>query len=264
MDDLVSWLATESSQSMVADFARTSWRSVGRAIARVVSNTKHPLERITHLRRIGIDEISYRKGHRYLTVVVDHDSGLLIWAAAGANSETLNRFFDDLVEERCQQIQAVTRDGATWIKTVVAERCPNAVQCMDPFHVIKWATDAVDQMRRDAWRGQRHRGVWGNGPTLKGARWALLKNEEDLTTRQQETLQEIRRINEPLSRAHLLKEALRRVFRLPTPQAIAALRAWLVWAFRCQIPAFVKIAKSIQEQLPAINHPRAPALKRPG
>jgi transposase len=86
---------------------------------------------------------------------------------------------------------------------------------------------------------------------LKGARWALLKNEEDLTAEQTEILRELRRLNEPLWRAHLLKEALRRVFTLSFVEARAALRAWLAWASRSKIPQFVKIAKTVREQLPA-------------
>jgi len=253
MDDLLSWLATECSQSTIATYCRTSWRSVGRSITRVVADSVSPLDRLTDLRHIGIDEVNFRVGQRYLTVVVDHDSGQLIWAGEGANGATLHRFFDALGEERCHQIRAVTRDAAPWIIKAVSERCPQALQCMDPFHVVKWATDALDQMRREAWRAQRYWRVWGSAQTLKSARWALLKNEEDLTERQQATLRELRRLHEPLSRAHLLKEALRRVFRLPLHEAKAALRAWLSWASRCQLPEFVKIAKTIRKQLPAIH-----------
>lgn len=93
-DDLLGWLATECSRTMIAQFARTSWPSVGRAIERVVADQEHPLARLKDLRHIGIDEFSYRKGHRYLIIVVDHDTGTLVWAAAGANSATLHRFRD--------------------------------------------------------------------------------------------------------------------------------------------------------------------------
>lgn len=193
-DDLLGWLATECSQTMIAQFARTSWPSVGRAIERVVADKERPPARLTDLRHIGIDEFSYRKGHRYLIIVVDHDTGMLVWAAAAANSATLHRFFDELGEDRCRQITAVTRDAATWISNVVTARCPNAVQCMDPFHVIKWATDALDKMRREEWRAMRYWGVLGTARRLKGARWALLKNEEHLTAEQAEILRELRRL----------------------------------------------------------------------
>src|SRR3989304_5515460 len=85
----------------------------------------------------------HRKGHRYLTVVVDHDSGLLVWAAPGRDRKTLRRFFDLLGEERCAKIELVSADGADWIAEVVNERCPNAALCLDPFPVVPWATAAL-------------------------------------------------------------------------------------------------------------------------
>ena len=84
--------------------------------------------------RIGVDEISYKKGHRYLTVVVDHDSRRLIWAAPGRDKPTLRRFFDLLGEDRCALITHVSADAADWIADVVAERCVNAVRCADAFY----------------------------------------------------------------------------------------------------------------------------------
>ncbi|CCK57862.1 Transposase (part3) [Mycobacterium canettii CIPT 140070008] len=97
-----------------------------------------------NLRRIGIDEISYKRHHRYLTVVVDHDSGRLVWAAPGHDKATLGLFFDALGAERAAQITHVSADAADWIADVVPERCPDAIQCADPFHVVAWATEALD------------------------------------------------------------------------------------------------------------------------
>lgn len=107
--------------------------------------------------RIGIDEISYKRGHKYLTVVVDHDSGRLAWAAPGQDKATLNTLFDAHGAERSSYITQVSADGAAWVAAVVAQRCPNAVRCADPFHVVKWATDALDEVRRTAWNTARTR-----------------------------------------------------------------------------------------------------------
>ena len=84
-------------------------------------------------------------------MVVDHDTGRLVWAAAGRDVATLGTFFDLLGEERCAQITHVSADSAAWIARVVTERCPDAIQCADPFHVVAWATDALDVVRREAW-----------------------------------------------------------------------------------------------------------------
>jgi transposase len=94
-------------------------------------------DRLDGLTRIGIDEISNRRGHRDLTIVVDHDSGRLLWAAPGRDRATLRGFFDLLGPDRCAAISHVSADQAGWIAEIVAERCPQAVQCADPFHVIK-------------------------------------------------------------------------------------------------------------------------------
>lgn len=271
-DQQVAWLATQASKTAITVLMRIAWRTVGAIITRYWADTCAALDAFAGLRKIGIDEISYKKGHKYLTVVVDHDSGRLVWAAPGRDKATLGSFFDALAasgetvgEDRCSLITHVSADGAEWIAGVVASRCPNAVRCADPFHVVKWATDALDEERREAWNtargavGQRRAGrASGLAKDLKGARWALWKNPEDLTVNQSAQLEWIVKTNPRLYRAYLLKEGLRTVFKLPLKQATEALDRWLSWARRCRIPAFVKLAKSITNHrasiLAAIEH----------
>ena len=245
-DEQVAWLATQCSKTAVTELMRIAWRTVGAIITRVWADTEKLHDRFDGLRRIGIDEISYKRGHRYLTVVVDHDSGRLVWAAPGRDKATLGLFFDALGEQRCAQITHVSADGADWISGVVAERCPNAVRCADPFHVVRWATDALDEVRRAAWnqaRGavtQRRAGrASGHAKAMKHARYALWKNPENLTTRQQAKLAWVAKTDPRLHRAYLLKEGLRLVFQLGYDEAVDALEAWIGWARRCRIQAFV-------------------------
>jgi transposase len=113
---------------------RVTWRTVGSIITRVSADAMARPDRFANLSRIGIDEISYKRGHRYLTVVVDHDTRRLIWAARGRDKATLNMFFDELGPDRCAAITHVSADAADWIADVVAPRCPAAVQCADPFY----------------------------------------------------------------------------------------------------------------------------------
>ena len=134
---------------------RIAWRTVGAIITRVWADTGKVYDQFADLRRIGIDEISYKRGHKYLTIVVDHDSGRLVWVAPGQDMATLGTFFDALGAQRSAQISHVCADGAAWIASVVAQRCPNAVRCTDPFHVVKWATDALDEVRRGTWNDAR-------------------------------------------------------------------------------------------------------------
>ena len=119
-DDQVSWLVTHTSKSAVAEVMRVSWRSVGAIITRVVADARAAKDPFEGLVRIGIDEISYRRGHKYLTVLVDHDSGRLVWAAVGRDKETLEQFFELLGEERSSRIRLVSADAAEWIAAVVA------------------------------------------------------------------------------------------------------------------------------------------------
>lgn len=276
-DDQVAWLATQSSKTTVTELMRIAWRTVGSIIARVWADIDATHDRFEGLRRIGIDEISYKKGHKYLMVVVDHDARRLVWAAPGRSKATVGEFFDLLGAERCKLITHVSADGADFIDMIVAQRCPGAVRVADPFHVVKWATDALDEVRRQAWNEARKEArkepKRGNGrpcaqaPSrpaselakgLKGARYPLWKNPENLTENQRTKLAWIATTDPRLHRAYLLKEGLRVVFQLPHDQAADALERWINWARRCRIPAFVKLQRSILKHrariLAAIEH----------
>lgn len=271
-DQQVAWLATQCSKSAVTELMRIAWRTVGAIITRVWGETAGQVDLFAGLTRIGIDEISYKRNYKYLTIVVDHDTGRLVWAGVGRDKATVRAFFDALGPERCAQITHVSADGATWISDVVEERCENAVRCADPFHVVKWATTALDEVRRQAWNaarsdtallrarrsaGQTNRST-GHAQALKNSRFALWKNPENLTTRQQAKLAWIAKAEPTLHRAYLLKEALRLVFQLPHDEAVAALDAWIAWARRCRIERFVKLQRTIvtykTEILATIEH----------
>jgi transposase len=185
-------------------------------------------------------------------VVVDHDSGLLVWAAPGRDKKTVRRFFDLLGEERSKRIELVSADGAAWIEEVVVERCLNASLCLDPFHVVQWASGALDEVRREVWNTARRAGQSGEAKALKGARFALWRNPEDLSGRQRARLAETAATNEPLYRAYLLKEQLRQALKLPVAEALELLDAWLAWARRSRLPAFVKLAQQVTAHLPGI------------
>jgi transposase len=257
-EDQVTWLAVNTSKTAVAELMRVAWRTVGTILERVAAEARREVDLLDGLRRIGIDEISHRKGQRYLTVVVDHHSGRLVWAAAGRDRKTVLAFFDALGEERCKQIELVSADMASWISGPIAERCPDAVRCVDPFHVVMLATDALDEVRREVWNEARRQGNLELARELKGARFAVWKNPENLTDRQVAKLATIQQTNAHLYRAYLLKEQLRQIYRLPAEDALGLLDGWLKWARRCQLRPFVKLARTITEQrdgiLAAIRH----------
>lgn len=252
-EDQVAWLAINTSKRAVAQLMRVAWRTVGQILQRVAGEAAQRVDLLAGLRRVGIDEISHRTGHRYLTVVVDHDTGRLVWAAPGRDRATVEAFLDALGEERCNRLELVSADMAAWIAAPVRERCPNAVLCVDPFHVVQLATEALDVVRRQVWNDARRAGQTDRARELKGARYAVWKNPENLTDRQRGKLAMIQATNRRLYRAYLLKEQLRQIYRLPAKAALQILDQWLKWAQRCRLPSFVKLAHTIRTQRAGIE-----------
>jgi transposase len=253
LDDLAAWLVTHTAKSTLCELLRVAWRTVGSIVERVVADGRAARDPFAGRRRIGIDEICYKKGHRYLLVVVDHDTGRLVHAAVGANKKTLNVFFDLVGDERLNKMALVSADAVPWITEVVGKRCQNATVCIDGFHVVKWATDALDKVRREVWNEARRSGMKAYAGDLKGARYALWKNPEDLTARQEAKLAWIASTNTKLYRAYLLKEQLRAIIAVKGTRALKMLDAWLAWAARCRIPAFVDVDRSIRNNRDGIE-----------
>ena len=271
-DEQVAWLATKTSKTAVTELMRVAWRTVGSIVERVWDDTEGLFDRFADLTRIGIDEISYKRGHKYLTVVVDHGSGRLVWAAPGRDTATLTAFFDALGEDRCTLITHVSADGASWIANAVRGKCPNAILCADPFHIVKWATDALDTVRRQTWTAVRKqaktndarrprgrprsdapaRPDTANATGIKRCRYALLRNPDTLSCKQVIQLDWVVRTHPDLARAYYLKEGLRVIFKLPLDEATEALDKWISWARRSRIDAFVKLQRSIVAHRDAI------------
>jgi len=126
------------------------------------------------------------------------------------------------------------------------------VVCIDPFHVAAWASDALDEVRRETWNEARHGGMKAHARDLKGARYALWKNPEDLTSRQQAKLAWVAKVNKRLYRAYLLKEQLRLILHVKNADAIGMLQKWIAWAQRSQIPSFVELARRIGKNMKGI------------
>jgi transposase len=268
-DDQVAWLAVVCSKTAVTQLMRIAWRTVGAIVARVCADVDAVTDRLDGLARVGIDEVSYRKGQKYLTVVVDHDSGNLVWAQPGRDAATVGRFFDALGPDRAASLTHVSADGATWISNVVRARAPQAVLCADPFHVVSWATKCLDEVRRQTWTtarhaaggtrqigdlaGGRYHASRGPAQTIARSRWALWKNPEDLTAKQTAQLAWIATSSPRLHRAYLLKEGLRHVFKLGGTDGKHTLTAWLAWAQRSRIGVFVELGRRIKRHLPAIH-----------
>jgi transposase len=273
-EDTCAWLAAHAAMSVLTVLLRIAWRTVAAIVTRVVADGRDTNDLLAGLSRIGIDEIAYRKGHRYLwvlwnpsctilsvrnsldlrgfppnedsvdcdrgafhrmTVIVDHTTGRLVWAGEGRNQAVLGRFFDELGAQRATLLTHVSCDGAEWIHAMVRVRAPQALLCLDPFHVVAWTLKALDKVRvrtlTKAGTGDRH------------AMWATRKNPADLTGEQRTSLAAIAVTNRTLYRAYLLKEQLREVFRVKGTRGRQLLAGWLSWASHSRIPEFVALAR---------------------
>jgi transposase len=237
-EDTCAWLAAHTALSVLTVFLRIAWRTVAAIVTRVIADGRDTNDLLAGLVRIGIDEISYRKGQRYLTVIVDHGTGRLVWAKEGRNQETLGKFFDELGTGRTGRLTHVSCDGADWIHALVRQRAPQAVICLDPFHVVAWAMKALDKVRV--------RTMAKAGIRDRHAMWATRKNPADLTGEQKTSMAEIAATNKALYRAYLLKEQLREVFRVKGRKGRQLLAGWLSWASHSRIPEFVALARSIR------------------
>ena len=252
-EDMVAWQAVRMDKSAVSDLNAIAWRTVGAILGRVGDAMKAKSPPLENVSRIGIDEVSYRKGHRYLTIVVDHDTGRLLWAHPGHDKATLTKFFKSLGKKRCEQIRLVSADAAPWIAEVVKKRCPNATRCMDPFHVVAWVTKALDQLRRATWNKLRKQGRADEAGALKGSRWALQKNPVDLTKSQRSTLAQLKEDNRDLFAGYLLKEELRAVFQTKGWEGCWLLQQWILTAKRSRLAPFKRAAESIEKHRDAIQ-----------
>lgn len=273
-DLTVAWMAKHVNKSAVCSYMRISWETVGRCISR----TREYLEpdtasRLSGLKRIGIDETSYSKGHKYITTVINHDTNTVVWVSKGHGKAVLENFFQTLTAEQRADIEVITGDGARWITDCVEEYCPDSLRCTDPFHVVEWATAALDEIRKEAWRdanaklkeiqkevkrgrgrpsaddeeSQRLTEAKDKAKNIKNSRYALGKAPENLTENQKVKLAMIQANDGRLYRAYQLKESLRLLLKTKDPgKAEAELNHWLSWAQRCRIPSFVELGRKIK------------------
>jgi transposase len=249
-DDLVAWLVQQMSQTQVTRLMRVGWETVGNILERVVAD-KLDRGRLDGLRFIGVDEVNYGADHKFLTCVADHESGGIVWATEGRNAASLKAFFDGLTPEQKASIQAVSIDMSAAYEKAIAEAIPDAQVAFDPFHVVQLGGKATDQVRRDEYN--RHgRSSSGEGKWIKGARYSLLKDPANQTTRQLLKLAEVVTTNKSMYRAVLLYGELRYLYRLPKEEATERLDAWLAWASRSRLKPFIKLARTIRQHKPGV------------
>ena len=246
-EHLVAWCTSKIDKTTVTKLTRISWRTVGMICERVVNEELDP-KRLENLFLVGVDEISYRKHHNYLTLVTNHGTGKIVYGSEGKSASSLDQFFHDLGPERAGKIEAVTMDMGPAFAKAFTQHAPGARICLDPFHVVKLGTEALEEVRKDLWRQMRKLPSPEYARKFAGARWALLKNPGDLTERQGETLKRIKRSGGTLYRAYEMKESLRAIFAgdLTTDEVSELISRWCSRASRSRIQSFTRLSKTIR------------------
>lgn len=245
----VAYLAQEANRTTVAGTMRIAWRTVGAIIERVMGRRRDPAL-LDGLEHIGVDELSYRRHHEYVTVIVDHVRERVVWSEPGKNAKTLGRFFDALGPERTQKIQTVTIDMSAAYIDAVTTRAPRAQIVFDRFHVQRLAQTALDELRRAEVRRLEDAGDRG---ALKKTRWALLKSPWNMTPLERERLAQLQRTNRRLYRGYLLKQALADILGRRQVQVVRdKLLEWISWATRSRLAPFKKVAATIKKHFEGV------------
>jgi transposase len=298
---LVAWLATRTDKSTIKRMLRIDWDTVGRIIKRVCDDELDP-DRLENLFDIGIDEVSWKRQHNYLTLVADHERRQVVWGCEGKGQAAADEFFSELdpppdatatltagdgraTEEpaimvpfgpgatvpaghgipgawlqagseldpaifaRASRLRAVSMDMTGGYAKSVREHAPQATVCIDPYHVVQLANQALDDVRRGYWNELRSLGDQDAAKRFKDARWSLLKKPEKLTDKQAATLARLKAAGGEVWRAYTLKEAVRGIFEpgLSLEDVTVLIDRLLSRLARCRLAPFVKLGKTIRK-----------------
>jgi transposase len=244
MQFLAHWARKLSWKETAASF-RTSWEKVCHSVEYVVSwGLEH--RTLAPIQAIGVDEIQYAKGHKYLTLVYQIDTGLtrLLWVGKERTVETFEGFFAMLGAELTSQIEFVCSDMWKPYLRVIRERCSQALHILDRFHIVAKMNEALDDVRAAESRKMAQE---GHEPLLKKSRWCVLKRKENLTPQQKFRLRDLLRYNLQTVRAYLLKEDFQQFWEYNSPLwAGMFLDFWCRQTMRSRIEPMKKIARMLR------------------
>jgi transposase len=270
---LVAWLATRTDKTTIKRMLRIDWDTVGRIIKRFCADELDP-DRLEHLYDIGIDEVSWKRQHNYLTLVADHGRGKIVWGCEGAGEKAADCFFAELdpelladppqppsrdagereereqpVGDRAAKLRAISLDMGHGYAKSARRHAPQAVICIDPYHVVQLANQALDEVRRGYWNELRRIGDQQAAKRFKDARWSLLKRPEKLTDTQAATLARLRAAGGEVWRAYELKEAARGIFApgLGVDDVEILIDRLLSRLARSRLEPFVRFGKTIRK-----------------
>jgi transposase len=247
---LARW-ARKLSWKETAEAFRTSWEKVCDAVEYVVTwGLEH--RTMAPIRAIGVDEMQYAKGHKYLTLVyqIDQDLTRLLWVGRERTIESFQGFFTLIGEKLAGQIQFVCSDMWRPYLHVVREKCSQALHILDRFHIVAQMNKALDEVRAAEARQMARE---GHEPLLKKTRWCVLKRKDNLTPQQQFRLRDLLRYNLRTVRAYLLKEDFQQFWKYNSPTwAGMFLDFWCAQTMRSRIEPMKKIARMLRAHRPLL------------
>lgn len=241
---LAGW-AKRLSWKGVADAFDTTWQNVFRSVKHVVSwGLSH--RNLEGIEAIGVDEVQWQKGHKYLTLVyqIDSNSKRLLWIGKDRTTKTFLRFFRWLGKERANRLKFVCSDMWKPYLKVIAKKAAQAIHVLDRFHIMQKMNKAIDEIRAGEARQMK---ADGYEPILKHSRWCLLKRRENLTDKQTVKLAELIKYNLKSVRAHLLREDFQRFWEYVSPGwAEKFLDEWCTRTMRSQLEPMKKVARTLR------------------
>lgn len=237
----------------VAELLGLDWKTV-KEIDRQALKRRFGQPDYADLRLLAVDEVSYKKHHKYLTVVLDLEKTRVVWVGQDRSKETLDRFFEEIGQERAEKIVAMAIDMWDPFLASIKEHAPQAAVVFDKFHVIAQYGRIIDRIRNEEYR----KATEAQKPVLKGTKYLLLKNPENLKADQKLRLEELLNLNQNLNTTYLLKEELARLWDYRnTWEAEKSLDRWIGLAQESGIQELIKFAKTLHHYREGlINHAR--------
>ena len=267
-EDHLAYCSLHLNKKETSRLMRVAWNTVGEVLTRVRKDLERNLEdRFNGLEIIGIDETSYQKGHKYITTIVDQVRKRVVYIYEGKTRDGLDDFFKKLTESQRNSIKYVSGDGAKRISASVKDHLPNAEFCIDAFHVVQRAIEAMDEARKEIWRDLKDfkkervekysrnksrktkRKLLEHETIKKTAKYALGKNPENLTINQQNFIDKQLKTYPKLYRCYLLKEELRLLLKMDDPVYVgSALKKRYFKASHSRLESIKKLGDKINKR----------------
>ncbi len=235
----ISYLLKDAPASSVSKLLNISDSSVLRADKEILNALDRACpEDLSNRHHLIIDEKYLGKKLQFMTCVIDH-RGEVLYTALGKSKDVLDAFFEQMTDDQLECIEAVSIDRSNSYKDSLRQHVPHARICFDPFHIISNVNDAVDEVRRDAWRQAQAK----DKSYIKGTRFLLLKSRENISENKQVELNEALESNKPINKAYWLKEQLRFIYKLRDEATVSVLLdQWLIMAEKSELKPFEMVS----------------------